>query len=251
MTQDYNANSTNDAMNSARSNYRERSVFPGGIYSREDDAIDIKRIVSTILAWRKAIFGTTLLAGVLAMLYLAFATPSYLATAQLLIERQQKIIPGDDIAPGLNTGRYIIGQVIESHILLLRSPRIAERVLRRLMQPEVNGKIPVGKDAVSEKVSRADAVPNDKAESSLAENKAPLPSISVEICRADAAPNDKAASSLRKNKAARPSISQNQIKFFLRNLDVRRIGQSLIIQVSYSHENPKMAARIAKSVTKA
>ena len=43
-------------------------------------------------------------------------------------------------------------------------------------------------------------------------------------------------------------ISQREIDAFLRDLDVRRVGLSLIIQVKYFHKDREMAARIANAV---
>ena len=43
-------------------------------------------------------------------------------------------------------------------------------------------------------------------------------------------------------------ITQRQIDTFLRDLDVRRVGLSLIIQVKYVHKDRAMAAKIANAV---
>lgn len=201
----------------------DSQLLPGGVYSREDDAIDLKRIINTVYSWRKLILGATALSGLLAVLYLAIAKPSYVATAQFMIEsRQPKIISGDDIAPGLNTGRYIIGQVIESQVQLLRSPRIAERVIRRLRQRQMA------------KTLAADQKTAVAGKSTIA------PELAV---KTDADPGQPDTPELQ--------ITQNEISSFLRKLDVRRLGQSLIIQVSYTHEKAYMAARIANYITAA
>ena len=227
------ANSTPEFESTKISGSNSVQILPGGIYSREDDAMDLKRILGTVFAWRKIILGATALSGLLAILYLTFAKPTYVATAQLMIEsRQPKIISGDDIAPGLNTGRYIIGQVIESQLQLLRSPRIAERVIRRLKQPK-----PVKPVLVPGK--------------GLAEGKATPPTDLIGGLKKDSTKSSppKSADSGPGDVTPEIEVTQAEISKFLRNLDVRRIGQSLIIQVSYSHEKAKMAARIANYIT--
>src|SRR6056297_2645854 len=109
---------------------RERQQLQSD-YNRESDAIDLKWLLATLYTGRHLIVGSVVIAALLAMAYVMTATPRYEAASQLLIEsRRPKIMAGDEVAPGLDTGRYMISQVIDSQIELLRSPSLAERVIR-------------------------------------------------------------------------------------------------------------------------
>jgi len=187
----------------------------GGGYRYENDAIDLKWVAMTLFSWWRLILAMTVLSILLALFYLFLVTPSYQAKALLLIEsKQPKIISGDDVAPGLDTGKYIISQVIESQLQIVRSPRIAERVIRELYKDK-------------------------KSLSDLQTARQPK----------NSAPSQK-VSGKRAGKSGRV-VTQNEVDLFLRGLFARRLGQSLIIQVSYSHKNPKMAAKITNAVATA
>lgn len=191
-------------------------------YRREDDAIDIKWLLDTIYAGRHIMLGAVGLAMLLAMTYLLVATPRFEAASQLLIEsRKPRIIAGDEVAPGLDTGRFMLSQVIDSQIQLLRSPRLAERVIKELDLREF-------------------AVPKDAGGWPFG--------WSTKASTESAAPGLGPTMSISATEPMERQVSQSEVESFLRGLDVRRIGLSLIIQVKYVHKDPAQAARIANAV---
>jgi uncharacterized protein involved in exopolysaccharide biosynthesis/Mrp family chromosome partitioning ATPase len=214
----------------------ERTVTPGGSgsYNRIDDALDINWLFSSFLARMKLVIGAVVVALALALLYLSVATPRYESTAQLLIESNQpKITQGEEVAPGLDTSRFMIGQVIDSQIELLRSRRLAEEVIHRLDLRDFETPKPgLVQRLIGEVFGGGDA----KAENSPPDAVAP-------------AENEQEPDGGDEPKPRR-EISEAELGRFLSGLDVRRFGLSLIIQVKYVHEDPKKAAEIANAVAR-
>ena len=93
------------------------------------DEIDLKRLVVAVLDRWLLIATVAAVAVVAALVLVAFATPTYLATTKILIDtRQQRVLTSEDILPGLS----VDASVIESQVELLTSSQNAKRVLDEL-----------------------------------------------------------------------------------------------------------------------
>jgi succinoglycan biosynthesis transport protein ExoP len=163
---------------------QDRSVRAGF-----SDEIDLQRLVGALLDRWKLIATSAAVAIILAIVFLAQATPIYRAAAKVLIDtRQQRVLTSEDILPGFAAD----ASVIESQVELLTSAQIANRVLNEL----------------------------DKQGQSDAE--------------------------------VRPrEYNDKEIREFLSNLTVSRIGLTYLIEIGYSSPDPTTASNIANGITRA
>lgn len=105
---------------------QDRSVRIGS-----SDEIDLQRLLGALLDRWKIIAAAVFIGILLAIAFLAQATPIYRATAKVLIDtRQQRVLTSEDVLPGFAAD----ASVIESQVELLTSAQIAERVLNELEQ---------------------------------------------------------------------------------------------------------------------
>jgi succinoglycan biosynthesis transport protein ExoP len=90
---------------------------------------DIAHIAAACRSRWATIASTAILCTAAAMTYAVIATPSYRATAKLMIDsRQQKILTSEEVLPGLASD----ASAIETQVELLLSTRIAQRVLNEM-----------------------------------------------------------------------------------------------------------------------
>lgn len=88
---------------------------------------DLSRLWSICLNGWRAIALTTAITAIIALGYAFLATPSYRATAKIVIDpRPQRILALEEVLPGLTSD----ASAIETQVQLLTSGRIAQRVLR-------------------------------------------------------------------------------------------------------------------------
>jgi capsular polysaccharide biosynthesis protein len=149
----------------------------------------------------------------ISVLYLANATPSYTATATLLLDPRRQVGSGtsEGVAmPSLDVGRA------ESELQVLRSERLLANVFNSLdlsNNPEFGFRMPAKDEGLSGRLK------------DLLGLALPPPS---------------------------PEMVQ-QIKFenFAQRLNVRRVGQSYVVEVSYTSGDPTMARRVANAAVSA
>jgi len=145
-----------------------------------------------------------------ALIYAMTATPLFTATATLLLEPRRQAgsgSPEGSLAPSLDVGRA------ESELQVLRSERLLANVFNSLglaNDPEFG--LP----------------PSDKAEKSGLSLKSLLgipvpPPPSPEV------------------------VQQRQFETFAQQFTVRRVGQSYVVEVSYTSTNPTLARRVANA----
>ena len=153
----------------------------------------------------------------LTFLVLLFATPRYTATASILLDtRQQKVFSADDVLPGLSSDLY----VVESQLEILRSPRIASRVLKELMSRDRN-------------LGTATRSPNSKfVQVADVGHASPTPERTE-----DASPV--------------PVVEPEMVAKLLQGLFVERKGRSYIVEVSYTSDNAEKSASIANAFIEA
>ena len=161
----------------------------------------------------------------LTFLALLLATPRYTATASILLDtRQQRVFNADTVLPGLSDDMY----VVESQLEILRSPRIANRVIRDLRS---RGVMPGREPARSRWAWRDSGFGVSKVAQVAHANLAPPP-----------AHTDDASPPV----AEQPITSETVVKL-LRDLVIERKGRSYIVEVSYTSDNPERAASIANA----
>ncbi|CAA2155917.1 Tyrosine-protein kinase ptk [Methylobacterium brachiatum] len=149
-----------------------------------------------------------------AFVYASTATPLFTATATLLLEPRRQAGSGSAegaVAPSLDVGRA------ESELQVLRSERLLANVFNSLglaNNPEFG--LPPSAKAESSGLS---------LKSLLGIPEPPPPSPEV--------------------------VQQRQFETFAQNFSVRRVGQSYVVEVSYTSTNPTQARRIANAAVSA
>ena len=226
----------------------ERAVTAGApsSYNRIDDALDINWLFSSFLARMNLVIAAVVVSLALALLYLSVATPRYESTAQLLIESNQpKITQGEEVAPGLDTSRFMIGQVIDSQIELLRSRRLAEEVIHRLDLRDFETPTPgLIRRLFQGILGGSPANAQSPSEQSPSEQSPTISAGEPELAAGEPEPDG------GDEPRPRREISEAELGRFLSGLDVRRFGLTLIINVKYVHEDPKRAAQIANEIAR-
>src|SRR6187431_3190203 len=99
-----------------------------------DRAVDLRKYLNFI--WRHWIFilCLTALSLLVAVIYLASATPLYTATTQVLLEQRERAPTGD---PGPNEGRIDTFWYVDNQLAILRSNSLLRRVvIKERLAPE-------------------------------------------------------------------------------------------------------------------
>ena len=202
----------------------ERVVVAGQSETSERDHLELRVLLAALVREKWLVIGPLFIALVGLAIYFNLAPRYYSATAQILIDIQKpRIISSEAVVPSLDTTRYMIDPVIDSQVEIMRSTRIAERVIRSVnllddpdYQPKttligtirsfVGGLLGGGAPEELETIAQQDA-----------ENAVPSALVAA----------------------------------FLRNLDVRRKGLTLILYVHFTDKRPARAAQIANAVVEA
>ena len=157
-------------------------------------------------------------------IYFNVAPRYYTATAQMLINVQKpRIISGEAVVPSLDTSRYLIDPVIDSQVEILRSKRIAEQVIKTvglLEDPEYQSNPGLLASVRDYFTGMFDEVGEGVENTEAANDKTDV-------------------------------IPRSVVSAFLRGLDVRRKGLTLILFVQFTDKRPARAAEIANAVVDA
>ncbi|MDP4004396.1 Wzz/FepE/Etk N-terminal domain-containing protein [Methylobacterium sp. NEAU K] len=148
-----------------------------------------------------------------AALYAFTAAPSYTATATLLLDPRRQAGSGSEgsLAPTLDVSRA------ESELQVLRSERLLANVFNSLglaNNPEFGPKAP----------DQAEA-PSLSIKNMLGVHEPPLPSEEI--------------------------VQQRKFETFAQQFNVRRVGQSYVVEVSYTAADPTLARRVANAAVSA
>src|SRR5215203_3045648 len=103
--------------------------IPAGVDAEPGDrALDLRKHLNFL--WRHWVFIVciTVLALLLALVYLATATPLYTATTQVLLEQRERAPAGD---PLLNEGRIDTFWYVDNQLAILRSDSLLRRVVSK------------------------------------------------------------------------------------------------------------------------
>ncbi|MFM1814681.1 MAG: hypothetical protein RLZ98_1376, partial [Pseudomonadota bacterium] len=198
-------------------------------YQQQEDPLDeggfdLRDLVSPLFRRWRIIAAVTLLATAVAGA-IAFSIPNqYTASASVQIDRRdKKIIHIDGVLSDLKADT----PTLESEIEVIASPTIALRVIERLglrSDPEFSRTPP------------ADGVSGPHgAPSAAARDKTPASDDTVAFSKNDDDPQ---------HAQKRDRVVQN----FLNHMDVRRLRNSLVIEVRFTSRDPLKAARIANTI---
>ena len=189
----------------------------------ETDHLELRTLLTTLRREKWMILGPLVVAMIGLVVYFSVAPRHYSATAQILLDVQKpRIISSEAVVPSLDMTRYMLDPVINSQLEIMRSTRVAERVIERvglLDDPEYQPK-----------TTFVGAIRNFLGG---------LLSLGQSAEEADPAldANNRVPSAL--------------VAAFLKNLDVRRKGQTLILYVNFTDKRPSKAAEIANAVVDA
>jgi polysaccharide biosynthesis transport protein len=121
-----------------------RTVAPTGSNENEVSRISISWLINVLRDRMAVILGATALTTLLSIIYILLAPPTYVATAWILIDDQKpRVMNTPDIVSNLrfDLGVPMLSQVIDSQIALIRSPDMAEYIIRsQSLYPAVAGK---------------------------------------------------------------------------------------------------------------
>ncbi len=208
----------------SKANADEHFVAGVGSQPREPDQFELRQLLSTLGREKRLVFSPFILAMVGLFFYLGVTPRYYSATAQILIDIQKpRIISSEAVVPSLDTTRYMIDPVIDSQVEIMRSNRIAEKVIERM---------------------------------GLAEDPYYLPQTTLigslrgwlsSLTSFHSPPAEEA----EENDGNAKAIPTSVVAAFLRNLDVRRKGLTLILYVQFTDRRPAKAAAIANAVVDA
>jgi succinoglycan biosynthesis transport protein ExoP len=167
--------------------------------------IDFAFLVRT-LHRQKGLVGTVLAGGLAATLIaLLLVAPRYKATASILLDPRQESALSSNVPQ--QSGNNEATSMIESQLELLRSARVASRVIKEL---EAGGVASFGTDSTSGKnVQLADA-------SSTAQMRT-------------------------------PPVSPDQVEEILRGLTIERQGRSYVVELSYTDRSAEKAAKVTNA----
>ncbi|SEI00657.1 Chain length determinant protein [Rhizobium tibeticum] len=189
----------------------------------EDGPIALLRYLIVLgYRYKIALLACTLAGLLLAGLYARSLPPTYNAVATLLLEPRQSAASGQEWGPqqSLDTSRA------DSELQTIKSERLLSAVFESLNlrdTPELGPRQPGLFDPILSFV-RTLFRPTDRLENG-------------KVPRASAAVTDLA------NDAERAAFSN-----FAQRLDVRRVGQSFVIEIEYSASDPALPARVANGV---
>ncbi len=179
----------------------------------EERKIDLRSIFR-VIAYRYRVIVSSVLVGVtLTLIYLLTATPLYTATTQIYIDtRDKKAIDLGEVVPGLGSDT----SAIDSEVEIIKSASVAKRVISALHlanNEDFNARGIVG--------------------SLLAKVRSTL--------------------GLSKARRADPQVDEDDllVRQFGKALDVKRLGLTYVVGLSYSFRDPAMAAKIANEVAEA
>jgi uncharacterized protein involved in exopolysaccharide biosynthesis len=163
--------------------------------------------------------------------YLLVTTPQYTATALLLIDARSNILPTQQIRA---TDANAESAHVETQVEVLRSERITRAVI------------------VSEELTkyREFGAPRPSIMSrfgSYVSSKVP-PAIAPAQSNASQAGNASQVGTAGSKATAEDNVPASAVKEFQTRLSVKRNSSTHIIEISFRHSNPKLAAKIANAV---
>lgn len=187
-----------------------------------DQPLRLNQILSTLRNHWRLFLGPVLLSFVLFVLYVALWPKTYVASSQVLINLEKPQVIGSDAQGGnIDVTRFLIGPVMDSQVEIIRSTRIAAEVIEDLNLIEEGDYLAQGFGiSYITSLIKSFFEPSDSSEE---------------------AGNFYETSSGNK-------IPLAAIRKFQENLDVRRKGLTLILQISVADDDSSRAARISNAV---
>jgi succinoglycan biosynthesis transport protein ExoP len=186
--------------------------------ARESASLDLGRLWAAIKRRRRLVAGWTGAFLALAIVYLLLATPTFLATAQIIIDAESDAIMHKGDAPDAET---IDTSLVDSQVEIIASDAIARSVIRSLnlsSDPEFVGP---SSSAIGRLIGWfTDGVAG--MQSAFGIDQGPP-----------------------------PDAESRAVEVFDRNLTVRRTGLTYVITIGFSSQDPAKSERIANAVADA
>ena len=196
--------------------------------TNERDHLELHALLGTLVRRKWLIIWPLLISLLGLWAYFSITPKYYSATAQILIDVQKpRFLIGESVVPSLDTTRFMIAPVIDSQLEIMRSTRIAERVIKKVKLQED----PEYQDTTTLLESISDFLLRPFGDSS-----------------ADAVEKEEDQETAADGSKVSKSIPSSLVGTFLKQLDVRRKGQTLILLVNFTHKRPARAAEIANAV---
>jgi capsular exopolysaccharide synthesis family protein len=196
-----------------------------------EQKVDVREILRKLWRGRRLILLTVFAGCLLGYSIMEHLTPLYTASSSMMFKtRQMQVLESDDVLSGL----ALEPEVIEGEIELLHSRELAEKVVKLLSlyeDPEFN-------TALAE-----DGAGFDWSDV-LNYLPAEFAAYARELLDGEVEGDDTALT-------AQGSAALQQIRTidtFLEKLDIRQVGQSPVIRISFSSESPLMTAEVANTV---
>lgn len=198
---------------------------PGG-----EVPFDLREIVAKVWRGKRLIILTVLAGSLLGYLAIQNLTPRYTAYAKVMLEtRSIRVDPTEPVVPGL----ALDAEVIEGELQVVTSRELARKVTDRMnlvAHPEFNPEI-VQDDDAFDLLDLLDYWPSDLS--------AYARSVLDRMDGDATAPTDQ-------QRAER--LQKKIVDTYLDRLSASQIGQSPVIQIAFSSEDPSVAERVANAV---
>lgn len=195
----------------------KRDVDDWGAANDPAPGLDIRKVVAVFRRRLKLFSAVGLLIFVAVFIATANATPKYTATANVMLDtRQQRVVNSEAVLSGLNAD----SSTVDTEVEVLKSRQLAERVVAELKlqdDPDFNASLrkPSGLKAVIGGVKGLISGP----------------------------PKPKAPPTAAERQVAHEQV----VDSVLGGLDVRRVGLTYVMNVSYTSPDPAKAALIANT----
>ncbi|GGE97092.1 lipopolysaccharide biosynthesis protein [Stappia taiwanensis] len=204
-----------------------------GLRSGEGEYVTFQDIWAFFKRHLRLLALTTVVSATLGLVYLHYTPPLYSAVAQLVMDPQQAKIASQDVS----TGTIIIESAeIASQVQIVKSEAIARSVIEELdllNDPEVRTStslratvrrwLRMGLAAVGLSGSRSGQGEASDTGMGLAEAEA-------------------------QRASAEDDLMRQTMAGFLSRVEVRRVGQSYVLEISYRSTDPRKAAKIANTI---
>ncbi len=199
-------------------NLADRKSTPGGSEDHKSEELSTADLFAFAEHYWPLIALMMAVSTVFGIFYILTATPTYTATSQLLIEASQPmsstiVIPESSAAPDTPQ--------IESEIAVLTSEQVLEKASQRISNPKV---VAGAKTADAANKVAADTETHSWLHDLLWGEPKPI------------------------SKDAQAAALRNRIKEIQTNLDVKRIGLSYVLELSYRDTDPNAASTVVNAI---
>jgi len=218
-----------------------------------DETIDLRRLFDTLWRRKMIIAGTMLVVTSATVLYVMQLTPLYIATTEIIVAPPRaNVVNIESVAPGLRTDYY----TNDTQAAIIGSRVLAEKVVDRLdlmNDPAFNPDLRPPRKGLLDRLGLRRFLPEgfrlrDLIPESWRTAIAGL-DMTAETNPADAAPPETTAPEMTPEEE-QAYLREIVVDSYLAGLDVTPSDSSRVIEVSFTSDDPELAARLANAAVR-